>query len=342
MFMRSGSDCFFPRESIQGSRKAHASHSKEIDMISTFSYSILNMIFLSFDYVIILIDYFTAAYEILHEHDLADLFPIVFGLMLCFFGCHYLMLVTILETVRMLCWRELVTSIHTLHHNYQIAMESSRKDDFIDTNGNKIPNMQEISRQDLLFQKLSLFMKTVDVVEVRSAVRTLATAYFSMIAALRLKMARYLALALSSAHTIGKSIPLESILSEHLPPGSKKWSGILADTLLNVICMILAIFIGGWVGGLNCAIRGSHMFVQNMITLSQKKGLLMDNLNLSDPKSKVLMVVVAATGFLWQVSHSSGLPFPINIVLFPLTLLEWLLQIVVNRWIFLLPMMNFS
>ncbi|CCW62978.1 unnamed protein product [Phytomonas sp. EM1] len=337
----SGSDPLV-KDFFRKSRGGHSSHAKELVMISMLSNNALKCIYHSIPYVTALFDYLTAVYDLAYRHDLTLLLPMVFGLILCFFGGQYLMLVTISETVRLFCWRELVASANALYRNYEIAMESSRRDDLIDADGNRIPDVKEISRQDLLVQKLKVFMKTVDVIEVRSAIRTLATAYFSIIAALRLKVARYLALALSSARVISKSIPLERILAEHLPPGSKKWSGILADTQLNVLCMILALFFGRWVCSLNCAIQGSSMFVQSMIMLGQKKGLLEDDLHVNDPRSKALVVVVAATGFLWQASHRSGLPFPFNVFLFPLTLLEWCLQLVFSGLLFLTPSMDFQ
>ncbi|KPI84424.1 hypothetical protein ABL78_6531 [Leptomonas seymouri] len=278
-----------------------------------------------------------AAKEQAIKHNMGELAPMLMGLALCFFGGAYTMLIAVVETVRLLCWEDLKRSLAVLKHNYEVAAEQNRKDNLIDADGNGIPDVAEVDGRELFSRKMSLFMKSVDVESVQAAARTIVSAFMSVIAALRVKLARSLALGGSLASMAMEYIHLEQWMVEVLPPDLQKWSGVLSKVMVGAVAMTLATMLSGIVSIAHCCIRGSDMFVRHAVRVARERGLLREDVSMDSTKARALVTVVAAMGFLWQLSHFDSHPFPINVLLLPLTIAEFLLNIVVSGFLFAVP-----
>ncbi|CAC9486092.1 protein of unknown function - conserved [Leishmania donovani] len=278
--------------------------------------------------------YASIATEQAARFKLDELGPMLLGLALCFFGGSYTMLIAVVETVHLLCWEDLKHSFQVLYHNYERAAEQNRKDHCIDADGECVTDAQEVCDTDLLSRKAALFLKSVDIEAAEAAGRTIGAAAMSVIAALRVKLARSLALGGSLASMAMAYIPLEATLKDALPVEHKKWSGVIAKTAANVIAMTLASMMCGAIGMMHCCIRGAHMFVQHAVHIANGHGLLEADITLESPKAKALAAMVASMGLLWQVTHTDANPFPINIFLLPFTVAEYVLFFVVNGFLF--------
>jgi hypothetical protein len=282
-------------------------------------------------------DYAAKAQEQANKYRLEELVPMGIGLALCFFGGSYTMLIAVVETVRLLCWEELRRSFAVLKSNYEVAAEQNRKDNLIDADGNGVADVAEIDRKELFSRKAALFMKSVDIEAVQTAARTIAAAFMSVVAALRVRLARSLSLGGSLANMAKEYLHLEQNVSEVLPPDMKKWAGVLSNLIVGFVAMTLATLLGGIINIVHSCIRGSDMFVQHAVRVARERGLLEDNISMESTKAKALVAVVAAMGFFWQVSHSDAQPFPINVLLFPFNVFEFILNIVVNGFLFTIP-----
>lgn len=264
------------------------------------------------------------------EFNLEQFFPMLLGLALCFFGGSFSTLVAVVETVRLVCWDDIQASYDILKTNYDAAAVQNRRDNIEDLDGNGIPDVLNIEKSQLMSRKIQLFVKSVNIDEVRSAGRTLLTAFFSVAAAVRVRSARTIALAGSLSNTAKKSIPLEAMLASNLPPDMRKWSAIISDTAFNALAVFLAITLRSAQGYVQAAVRGASIFAGSAIALGRDKGLIGDDITMKSPKTRILMAVVAVLGLLWQVSNKGKLPFPINLLLWPLSTLEYLLTYFVS------------
>ncbi|KAG5479432.1 hypothetical protein LSCM1_04695 [Leishmania martiniquensis] len=281
--------------------------------------------------------YVSVAKEQATRLKLDELSPMLLGLALCFFGGAYTMLIAVVETVRLLCWEDLKNAFHVLQHNYELAVEQNRKDSCIGADGNDVPNVQDCSHPELLSRRASVLLKSLDIDAVQTACRTICTAFMSVIAALRVRLARSLALGGSLASMAMRYVPLEETLKDLLPAEQKKWAGVLAKIAANTIAMTLAAILSGAIGMVHCCIRGAHMFVQHAVHIGKDHGLLEGDMTLGSPKAKALVAVVASVGFLWQVTHTKAYPFPINFFLLPFTVTEYVLSFAVNGFFFAAP-----
>lgn len=274
--------------------------------------------------------YVGVAREKAKQLKLDDFVPMLVGLSICFFGGYFTMLIAVFETVRLLCWDELKASFGVLKRNYEVAREQSRKDDKVDADGNGIPDVQEMAMEKLFSRKVALFVKSVNMEEVRTAGRTLITAVFSVVASLRIKMAQSLTMAGSFINTVKEQVPLERIINDALPPEQQKWSGFIADSIFGFMTMLLATTLRGAIGPVQCASRGASVFVRNAIKLAKEKGLMEDNITMESQKARAMVTMVAVLGFSWQMSNRGSIPFPLNVFLFPLSLLESTLSFLVG------------
>lgn len=282
-------------------------------------------------------DYAAAAKTQAAKYRMEEFMPMLIGLALCFFGGAYTMLIAVVETVRLLCWEDLRKSFAVLRHNYELAAEQNRKDNMVDADGNGVADVEEIDKGELFSRKAALFMKSVDIESVQTAVRSIGAAAMSVIAALRVKLARSLALGGSLANMAREYVNLEKALNEVLPPEMRKWAGVLSNLILATVTMTLATLLSGIISIVHCCLRGSDMFVQHAIHIARERGLLEDNISMESTKAKALVAVVAAMGFFWQASHSDAQPFPINLLLLPLNVAEFLLNLVVGGFLFAAP-----
>lgn len=261
---------------------------------------------------------------------LHELTPMLIGLCICFFGSHYTMLIAVVETVRILCWQDLKHSYDILYRNYSVAIEQSRKDDMVDADGNGVPDVLELAKAELLSRKMTIFMKSVDVDEMKVATRTFGAAAMAVIASLRVQFARSLALGSALASLVKEYIPLEALMKECLPPDMQKWSSVFASVVLNGIAILLATLLGGILSTVHCCARGSDIFVQHAVRIAKERGLLEEGITMETVKVRSLVAVIATMGFLWQMTHQNAVPFPLNLLMLPFSFAEGVLRIVVG------------
>ncbi|KPA78256.1 hypothetical protein ABB37_06408 [Leptomonas pyrrhocoris] len=281
--------------------------------------------------------YAAAAKEQAKKYRLEEFVPMLIGLALCFFGGAYTMLIAVVETVRLVCWEDLQNSFAVLKRNYEIAAEQNRKDNAIDADGNGVADVQEMDRNELFTRKAALFLKSVDIESVQTAARTIASAFLSVMATLRVKFARSLALGGSLTNMAKEYIHLEQWLSEVLPPDTKKWAGVLANVVVGAVTMTFATLLSGVISIVHCCICGANMCVQHAIRIASERGLLEEDISMESTRARALVAMVAAMGFFWQLSHSGSQPFPFNLILLPLTIAEFLLNLCVGGFLYALP-----
>ncbi|EKF38100.1 hypothetical protein MOQ_001695 [Trypanosoma cruzi marinkellei] len=270
------------------------------------------------------VDFFSTA----KNHQSAHIWPMLLGFCVCFFGGCFAMLIAVVEVVYLTTWDTIKKSIATIYENYLLAREASLKDDMIDDDGNGIPDVQEISGKELFSRKLNLFLRSVDPVSLKDALHALLLAFFAILAALKNNIANTLVFACGLADIIERNFSIKVFVDDILPPEHKKLSGIITMMFLNFISVTIAMILKRYVMTLQCALFGATMMVRNAITIGKNVHLVEEDLNIKSQRSKRLITLLACFGFLWQASNGFSVPFPLNILLFPVSLLEWFVGVV--------------
>jgi len=238
--------------------------------------------------------------------------------------------------------------LHTLPPQANAVQAASEIDNSVDDDHDGVADVDQISSQALLRRKTVLAMTTIQEPErLKKAVGNLWTAYVSVLATLRLEFARTTSLALAIVEMIKFPImrwilpPLMMFLGSDL----SHWAKTFVEVTLNVIAMVVAWYMQMIISSFYSAIRGGRLFAEGLIAVLIEKDLLrklpfFKKARSSDPPEgekaefdadesyldEVIGFSFAGVGFLWQLTSGFALPFPLNLVFFPLTLVEYFLR----------------
>ncbi|KAH9597623.1 hypothetical protein LSM04_005054 [Trypanosoma melophagium] len=268
------------------------------------------------------------------QQRFSQLFPTLLGFAICFFGGCFPVFITLVEVLNLTSWERIKKNVYILYENYLAARSASKRDDMVDADNNGIPDVQEIPRNELFSRKLKVFLNSVDTAAVKEAVNALILAFLAIKAALHDKMSAALAFGCSIANIIKQFSHLERFLEDNLPPDQKKLAGTISSAILSFICMFITALFQKYALAAYCAARGANMIVDNGLALRNQLALADGKekkntaLTIESPQIKTLITFLTVVGFLWQAYIGFSLPFPINILLLPFTLADWILGIV--------------
>lgn len=264
----------------------------------------------------------------LEPYNPQQFFPFIFGLILCFFGGSYLTLVAAAEAVRMTTWDSMVKSAKIIHTNYQQAKVASAKDDEVDADGDGIADVKQISKQDLVSRKVYLVMKSVNPDQASEALALIWGSMLSIIATLRVQFAQAVTLGVSIGGMLHQNFAqtIEPKMDALLPAELKKWSPTIVRYAFRSVGVTFAWFMQRIISGFHSAVRGGNMCVLNGIRLLKVFKYLGEDFPEEGPKVSAMSWAIAMLGFYWQLSNGFSLPFPLNILFFPVTIVEYTLE----------------
>lgn len=285
----------------------------------------------SYPYVVLLIDRACTLWDKLQPYNPEQFFPLVFGLVLCFFGGSYVTLIAAVEAVRLSVWERMKTSFWALRKQYVAAKEASKKDDAVDDNKDGVPDVQQITKKDLLSRKVVLVLKTVDPDKATEAITILWAAILAVVATLRIQFAQAVTLGCSMGEMAQRHLDhaVLPVVKKAIPPEFEKWVPTVVSYSFKIAGVIIAWFLQRIISGFHSAMRGGNMFVCHAIRLSKTKGWIAADVDEHSPKYSAAATIVGMIGFYWQLSNGFALPFPLNLLLLPVTILEWLLACMV-------------
>lgn len=258
-----------------------------------------------------------------HPEDLAYIFG---GLFMVFFGGEYPAVITAAEAYRQIGFEPTYKALGQLYSDYKKVQAASAKDDKVDKDGDGIPDVQQINSTQLIERKASLMLKTTDPQVVGDAVAAISSGWLAVLAALKISFARAVTLGAAIGDTLSK--PSVKILGPPLkkivPEDYHRW--IIPG--INYTCKFIAISIA-WtiqrvISAFHSCIRGGHMAAAGFINYLHRYHFIKSTAN-DTYVDEIVGYVLAALGFASQVGAGFRVPFPLNILFFPLTCVEYYL-----------------
>jgi len=163
------------------------------------------------------------------------------------------------------------------------------------------------------------------------------SAYVAVLATLSLQFAQVAALALGMAAAVKPTVDLlvSPVLTYVLDPSLHHWVASLINSTLNFVAMCVAWYLMAVVAAVYAGLKGGRMFADAAFGILADYGLIEkipSELVRSwfDPKTSYLdeaiMYTLAGFGIYTQVFSGFAIFFPLNIVLLPLSALEWFLR----------------
>lgn len=267
-----------------------------------------------------------------------NVISMVFGTALCFFGGEFCASIAAIEAFRTLGGSNLYEWINIIYEDACKVARASSQDDLEDKNHNNIADVDEMTASDLAKHKLRLAMTTIqDPSDLQQALFALFTAYMSVLATLKVVFARTSALALGIADMVNLTVlrDFAPVLQWMLGPDLQHWMEAIVDTLVKVLALIFAWYMQQVISAFYTGLRGSRLFATGLLLFLQDHGLLdkLPDRLIKKPYNpettrldELIMYLLAAVGFYYQVKTNFSLPFPLNLIFLPLTIIEWFLR----------------
>jgi len=207
----------------------------------------------------------------------------------------------------------------------QLANEADNKKD---DDGNGVADVDEITPSELLQRKASLFAISVkDPNKLSIAVGGLYTAWLAVQGTLRVEFARTITLGISMAETatpmaLKLGVP---VLAHLLPPKYHHWIPALIKNFVRGVAVSIAWRLQVVQSAVQSALRGGLMFARSLMKWANSKGYIQLDQN-DTYADEVAGYTVAAFGFYCQLKWGFGMPFPVNLIMWPFDLVEWYIR----------------
>jgi len=266
----------------------------------------------------------------------------LFGIALCFFGGTYVASIAAIEAFRQLGWKKLYEEILAVWEEVNAVRAANAKDDLEDKDRDGKADVWQLTPAELAQRKTFVIMRSITKPErLQTAVGSLWTAYIAVLATLRLEFARTTAFAIGIVEMVKYpavrylSPLILAILSKEMPAdGAKAWSVTIVESSLTLLAVIFAWYLQMIISAFYSGLRGGRLFADAICEILIEKGWMEKLPFVSVPFKaeesyidEAIGYSLAACGFLFQFWSGFSLPFPLNIIFLPLSIIEWFLRI---------------
>lgn len=267
----------------------------------------------------------------------------IFGAALCYFGGTYTTSIAAVEAFRTMGYDRARNDLAKVGEQLAKVADANEKDDALDEDGDGVVDVDQISPPELVRRKLVLMARTIEEPErIQSAVASVWAACLAVLATLRLEFAATTAIALGIVDMV--KFPIVRVVTPGmlrvLGADLKHWCQPVIETTLSVIAITVALYAYTIISAVNAALRGGKLFAEallNIVVEQAKQGTTICPGLIGadfDPNESVIDeiigYIIAFQGFMFQMTQGFSLPFPFNILLLPLTIIEWFLRLQIS------------
>lgn len=253
-----------------------------------------------------------------------DLFGIVWGLCLVFFGGFYPLTLSAFEAFRQCGGEETYAAIRDLRTQFSLARAASREDSIRDDDGDGIPDVEQISRKELFKRKSHVVMASTDPEALDRGFQGVYTAWLAVVAVLKLEYAQMIAIASAIGSFLAKllRVPLTSILVHVMNEDVHKWIPQCVSYFSKVVAITVAWYIQKILSAVYSSVRGGLMVSRSLMYFLSRKIRICK----LDPETSYLDELfgwaLAAVGFYFQLQLRFSPPFFVQILLWPFSVSE--------------------
>eukprot|EP01036_Dinobryon_divergens_P027546 gene27546-36341_t len=258
--------------------------------------------------------------------------PALCGFILCFFGGSYLTLIAAAEAYRMCGYHTTLENVQSLIVDARKVWDASKKDDDKDEDGDGVKDVNQISPKELAIRKSLLFLRTVDPNKITAAVYGIQTSFLAVAATLKLEFAKTITLGNSIADIV--SVPADRVIVPYLekltPEAYKKWIKPTVHSIIKSTAISLAWTLQRIISAFHSALRGGLMCSRNVLEYLSKMKIIHINPD-ETYLDEIVGYALAALGLYFQLSMGFQVPFPLNVLLFPFSCMEYFLIWTVSK-----------
>tara|TARA_B110000305_G_C19283541_1_gene560530 strand:- start:24 stop:608 length:585 start_codon:yes stop_codon:yes gene_type:complete len=185
----------------------------------------------------------------------------------------------------------------------------------------------------LVKRKMNLAFRVCDPQKFEVAVGGIYQGFIGVIATLKFKYARTVALGVSIGSALRKPVSIWAtpVLAKVVATEHHKWIPYGINYACKLVAVSIAWYVQSIISSVQCAIRGGLLFSRGILRFLNKKGVI----KLDEDETyldEILGWTFAFFGASFQIFRGFSLPFPLNILLIPFRILEaWLQWIVTSK-----------
>lgn len=312
------------------SRTVPEQYAKYVQKLKPVISPVMDVLYIIVPYVFMLASKLKDVWEMLQPYHPEELGGAFCGLLMVYFGGTYVSTIAAVEAFRQCGWQRTETHVKVLMENYRAAKVESAKDDARDDDGDGIPDIQQISNNDLYRRKLLLLAKSVNPDNVTNALAGIWSGVFGVVCTLRIQFAQAVTLGAAIGDVVHKGVHkyLEPTILTMIPEEHnylRKWVPSVVRYTCRSFAVSIAWLLQRVISAFHSAIRGSEMTIKGVSMYLKRHGHIDEVPKEGSQLWFCLMFGLAISGFLWQLRMGFTLPFPLNVIFLPFSIFEWFL-----------------
>jgi len=254
------------------------------------------------------------------------------GFIFCFFGGLYPVTFAAVQAAEHGGRKAVVDALTEISDEAMIVIEASKKDDKEDDDKDGKADVNQIDGKELMLRKFNLVITKMDPQKVDNAIGAIYRVWLSVAAVLTLQFARTIALALAISDFLKQPIDryIAPTVAMATPDKYKKWVPVILGWLVKSIAISIAWFIQSVISAFTSAATGGLMMARATYDALVYRKITLGGLMPTDHEDtaidEVFSYVFAALGFYFQLSLGFNMPFPFNLMLWPLECAEYYLR----------------
>ena len=227
--------------------------------------------------------------------------------------------------------KETYAAFDDLVKQFEKAKKASHMDDLIDDDNDGIADVEQIDGKALVGRKTRLFFAETDPQVLDRGFKGVYTAWAGVVAALKIQFAMIIALGAAIGDFLGKLVdkPLGAVLEKCMGEDLHKWIPHFIYYGCKVIAVSVAWKLQVVISAFYSAIRGGLLITRNTLKICARRKWVQ-----IDPEETHLDEIsgwaLAALGFWFQLQMGFAAPFLIQLLLWPVGLLEGTLIWAIN------------
>ena len=183
------------------------------------------------------LEYYNKGYEKVRDYNPEAIVGMITGFLLVFFGGFFVVTVAMVEAFRHGGSDALFVNLNILREQIKVVEKANEEDNKVDEDGDGIPDVQEISSNQLATRKLRVALGAMDPFVVQSALANLWTATVSAAASVKIKFARTIALGVSIGNHLYR--PVERYIIPLLENYTEKTYHKWYPPIFSYICRLI-------------------------------------------------------------------------------------------------------
>jgi len=262
-----------------------------------------------------------------------DLLQATIGFGLCFFGGGYCASIAACEAFAMTGWPVTKRHLIEVYESASAIIDAQKADDQKDEDGDGVADVKQIPTSELVDRKIRVAAQAVkEPQKLAAALGGLYTGWLAVQGVLRIKFAKTINLAISCAQFFEYYVTKFSlpILTPFVPPEFVHWLPTALSTFTRGIFVYFAWKLQEIISAAQSGLRGGLMCSRGLLNFLNKRGVKsIGPFSLEHESSyvdEVFGFMLGAFGFYVQWKLGFGMPFPLNLAMLPLDVIEWYIR----------------